>query len=286
MSLPDFFIIGAMKCGTSSLHDQLASQPGVFMSTPKEPNFFSDDDVYAKGLDWYRGLFADAPASALKGESSTHYTKLPTHPATIGRLASAVPRAQFIYVMRHPIDRLVSHYMHEWSQNVLTDPIDDAVASHPPLVDYGRYAYQLRPWIERFGRAAIMPIFFERMTAAPQETLSQIGAFLGLEGLVWRNDLEASNVSSARIRKFPLYDLVVDHPAAAALRRTLVPRSLRDAIKRNLQMAERPDLSPETRARLAAIFDEDLAELGAMLGADLNCNCFKDKATERALGWL
>ncbi len=61
MSLPDFLIVGAMKCGTSTLAAQLGAQPGLFMTTPKEPNFFSDDDVYARGMAWYRALFDAAP---------------------------------------------------------------------------------------------------------------------------------------------------------------------------------------------------------------------------------
>ena len=72
-------IIGAMKSGTRSLHDQLDLQPGFFMSDPKEPCYFSDDDVFDRGEDWYRGLFSGAGAGDLRGESSTHYTKLPTH---------------------------------------------------------------------------------------------------------------------------------------------------------------------------------------------------------------
>ena len=58
--MPDFIIIGAMKCATSTLHDQLAEQPGFVMSEPKEPNFFSDEENWAKGLGWYSGLFAAA----------------------------------------------------------------------------------------------------------------------------------------------------------------------------------------------------------------------------------
>ena len=58
--LPHFLVIGAMKSATSTLHNQLAAQPGIFMSTPKEPNFFSDDTVYAQGLAWYHGLFSGA----------------------------------------------------------------------------------------------------------------------------------------------------------------------------------------------------------------------------------
>ena len=62
--LPDFIIIGAMKCGTSSLHEQLALRPGIFMSRPKEPNFFSDGSNFERGLDWYGALFSEACAAA------------------------------------------------------------------------------------------------------------------------------------------------------------------------------------------------------------------------------
>ena len=88
---PDLIIIGAMKCATSTLHDQLARQPGLFMSVPKEPNFFSDDAQYARGFAWYTSLFADARPGTIRGESSTHYTKLPTLPNTVGVCAARCP---------------------------------------------------------------------------------------------------------------------------------------------------------------------------------------------------
>ena len=86
MALPDYLIIGAMKCGTSTLAVQLGAQPGLFMTTPKEPNFFSDDVIYSRGAAWYQALFDDAKPGDIKGEASTHYTKLPTHPDTLSRL--------------------------------------------------------------------------------------------------------------------------------------------------------------------------------------------------------
>jgi hypothetical protein len=275
-SLPDFVIIGAMKCGTSTLHAQLAAQPQFFMSEPKEPNFFSDDAIYAKGEDWYRGLFRNAPEGALKGESSTHYTKLPTYPDTIKRLAALIPDAKFIYVMRDPLDRLVSHYIHEWTQGVITCPIDKAIEKHPELVAYSRYAYQLQPWIARFGAGRILPVVFEQMTAAPDAELKRIAAFLGAQGEVaWKSDLEAQNVSSERIRKFPGYRLLVDNPVSTLLRRALIPRRLRDRVKSNLQMRERPQLSAELTAALAEIFDKDIAMLGPLTGAALTRASFR-----------
>lgn len=267
MTLPDFVIIGAMKCGTSTLHAQLAAQPQFFMSEPKEPNFFSDDGVYARGEGWYRALFKDAPAGALKGESSTHYTKLPTYPKTIDRLAALIPEAKFIYVMRDPIDRLVSHYIHEWTQGVITCPIDEAIDKHPELIAYSRYAFQLKPFVDRFGKTRTLPVIFEEMTANPDAELKRIAAFLGAEGdVAWKNDVEAQNVSSERIRKFPGYALLVENPVATYLRRNLVPRALRDKLKANLRMNERPTLTADRRAHLSAIFAEDGEALAAMIG--------------------
>jgi hypothetical protein len=258
MSLPDFVIIGAMKCGTSTLHAQLAAQPQFFMSEPKEPNFFSNDEIYAKGEAWYRSLFAKAPPGAIKGESSTHYTKLPAYPKTVDRLAALIPDARFIYLMRDPVERLVSHYIHEWTQGRLACGIEEAIERYPGLIDYSRYGYQLAPWTERFGRDRILTVEFERMTAAPDATLQEIAAFLGAKGsLTWRDDLQAQNVSAERIRTFPLKSLVIDNPVATALRRALVPKSLRDRVKSQLQMRERPALSDETLRRLTEIFAED-----------------------------
>jgi hypothetical protein len=266
-ALPDFVIIGAMKCGTSTLHAQLAAQEGFFMSEPKEPNFFSNDEIYAKGEAWYRGLFAKAPESALKGESSTHYTKLPTYPKTVERLARLIPRAKLIYVMRDPVERLISHYIHEWSQGVIACPIDEAIDKHPELVAYSRYAYQLEPWIARFGREEILSVLFEKMTAEPDAELKRIGAFLGAKGEVaWKRDLEAQNVSAERIRRFPGYSLIVDNPVATALRRALVPRSLRDRVKANLQMRARPELSADRLSRLKDIFERDRGDFVRLMG--------------------
>ena len=132
---PDFIIIGAMKCATSTLHEQLAVQPGIFMSELKEPNFFSDDDQYAKGMEWYLSHFKSAEAKDLCGESSTHYSKLPTYPKTIERIAKYLPDVKLIYVMRHPIDRLKSQYIHEWSQKVISVEINQAIHQYPELID-------------------------------------------------------------------------------------------------------------------------------------------------------
>lgn len=284
---PDFIIIGAMKSATSSLQEQLSLQPGIFMCTPKEPNFFSDDEQYAKGMPWYLSLFAEAPNGALLGEASTHYTKLPTHPKSIERIKEHLPNARFVYVMRHPVDRLVSHYIHEWSTGVFHCDIDTAVEKYPELKDYSRYAMQLKPYFNVFGMDAILPVFFDHLICEPQAELERICRFIGYQGQpVWVNDLKPDNVSSERIRKFPLYDFLIDSGPATWLRRNFIPQVLRDAVKKKLRMQKRPALSSDVKARLEAEFDNDLALLGEWLGTGIDCKNFKLSTSASALDWI
>lgn len=252
MPLPDFVIIGAMKCGTSTLAAQLGAQDGVFMSTPKEPNFFSDDDVFAKGLDWYENLFAESAAGDLKGEASTHYTKLPTHPRAAERLYADLPRAKLIYITRDPLERLISHYLHEWSMGAISTDIETALDQYPELIDYGCYERQIAPWRTLFGEDRILRLALEDMQAKPQAVLDRVAAFLDRPGaFVWQEERARENVSSERIRKFPLYDLLVESAPASALRRSLIPQSFRDVVKSRLRRRDRPELTTEVRARIA-----------------------------------
>lgn len=283
---PDFIIIGAMKCATSSIHTQLAQQPGIFMSTPKEPNFFSDDNEYARGIAWYEALFADAKPGDLCGESSTHYTKLPHYPDCLARMKAYLPAVKLIYVMRHPVDRLVSHYIHQWSQNEMTCDIDQAVDSSDELIAYSSYAKQLQPYIDAYGKASILPVFFEAVKARPAQELQRIASFIGYDGTVtWVDELAQQNASNERIKRFPGYELLVDSPVMTQMRRLLIPKFIRERIKKNLTMQNRPVLSTDTIERLTEHFDSDLAIVGAWLGLELNCGNFTQTVLNTTPVW-
>lgn len=283
---PDFIIIGAMKCATSSLHDQLAQQPGIFMSELKEPNFFSDDDCYAKGWDWYSSHFQEAPPQMLCGESSTHYTKLPTYPQTVERLGRDLRDVKLIYVMRHPIDRLVSQYVHEWTQRIISVDIDRALEQHPELIEYSRYAFQLQPFLDAFGREQILPVFFERLANHPQAELERICDFIGYSGQPhWNENLQAQNVSSQRMRQNRWRDLFVEAPGLREIRRWLVPKSFRLWVRSWWTMNEKPQLAPEQLERLQKIFDEDLMVLSSWLGISLSCENFRQRVNSGPMDW-
>ena len=278
---PDFIIIGAMKSATSTLHKQLSAQPGIFMSTPKEPNFFSDDPIYKGGLDWYKELFREAEADDICGESSTHYTKLPDYPETIQRLKSAIANPRLIYVMRHPVDRLISHYMHQWSEGVITCDIDKAVDRYPELIDYSCYGKQINPFIDTFGVKAVLPVFFVDLKSSPQRSLEMIGRFIGVTNpasLYWNRESGRDNVSQNRIRRFYGSQFIINSKPMIWIRRAFVPQGIRNRIRGYFTMGHRPRLSESQLAKVTEVFDQDLKLLRDWFGFEVSCQNFNEKS--------
>jgi len=274
MEKPDFIIMGAMKSATSTLHTQLSLQKGIFMTKSKEPNYFSDNEQYDKGHAWYESLFYEAKEGDLCGESSTHYTKLPHYPLTVGRMSKNLKSPKLIYVMRHPVDRLVSHYIHQWSQHVMTCDINQAVDEYDELVAYSCYAMQLSPYIEEYGRENILCVFMESIKNNPQEQLTKIADFIGYKGGVhWQFDVDIQNVSKEKIRAFPGYKVLIDSRPMAWLRRRFIPHSIRNSIKKIFTMQKRPLVNPEQLAKITEIFDADLKLLSVMLGCNILLTC-------------
>jgi len=283
--LPDFIIIGAMKCGTTNLHDQLVRRSSLFMSRPKEPNFFSDDEAVANRLGAYKKLFSGARPDQLCGESSTHYTKLPTYPGTVRHMRALVPNAKLIYIMRDPLARIVSQYMHEWTRGEINDDISSTLLRHDRFVAYSSYAQQLRPFLEYWGGENVLPICFERMTKHPTEVLSRVCSFLGdpsPEPVTWDPTAE-KNVSQGRLRKSAVREAILAIPPMRAVKDSL-PESVRDWLKAPWQMRERPELTGRILAEIEGRLDADLATLGHWLGLELTCRTWLN-AAQAPLAW-
>lgn len=275
-----------MKCATSTLHEQLALQPDIFMTALKEPNFFSNDEEYQKGIEWYLSHFESASDYNLCGESSTHYTKLPTYPQTVSRIQTYLPNAKFIYVMRHPLDRLISQYVHEWTQKVIDININEAIYQYPELIDYSKYTMQLLPYFEAFGQHRILPIFFERLLKYPQIELEKICNFIDYSHQPQWQTIDAVNVSTQRMRRSEWRDILVEAPILKQIRRNFIPKDFRNRIKNLWTMKEKPQLKSENITYLKSIFNEDLHLLGHWLGIELNCDEFKNKIiNEKEVFW-
>lgn len=282
--LADFYIIGAMKCATSTLHEQLARRSRFFMTDPKEPNFFNDESLYANDMPGYAALFEGALPGQIAGESSTHYTKLPTYQGTVDRIFAHTPSARFVYVMRDPIERLVSQYVHEWTEREVDVPISQALEKYPRLIAYSKYAMQLGPYLERFGKDKVLPVFFEHLVAHRERELERIARFLGddtSEPYQWHREAAQTNVSKERLRQSPLRDAVL---SVGVLRRAkdALPAPVKERIKSVWRMEKRPEIAPAAQQRLVTELDADLEKLGEMLGLDLSCDSFSRVAKRSA----
>jgi len=285
--LPDFLIIGAMKSGTTSLHEQLARRPGIFVSGQKEPNFFSNDEEYERGIDWYTGLFAAARSDQVCGEASTHYTKLPTYPRSLERMQAHLENVKLIYMMRHPIDRIVSQYIHEWTQREVAGSLEAALEQHERYTAYSSYARQLEPYLEAYGSNAILPLFFERMLTAPDEKLERVCAFIGDPTPlppVWDRTMPPQNVSRDRLRRSALRESLLSVPALSWLKEQM-PEPVRNRIKSFWQMRRRPQIPARLQRRIEARIDEDLARLGDWLGIELTCANWHEQVMAAPADW-
>ena len=130
--LPNFIVIGAAKCGTTSICDLLSSHPDVFMSNPKEPCFFSHMNEDFRTRDWYESLFDAVSGESAVGEGSTAYTHPDVIDATSRQILEAIPDCRLIYMVRHPIRRLESDWRMRRHEGWTSESISEAVMQQGP----------------------------------------------------------------------------------------------------------------------------------------------------------
>jgi hypothetical protein len=175
----DFMIIGVMKGGTSSLSDLLAAHSGVGFSNPKEPHFFSTAGNYPAKLDQYHGLFGEEK-QRLWGEGTTSYTKVPNFKVEIYKdLHEYNPELKFIYTLRHPVKRAISHYMHMYQRKAIDLSFEKALWQSN-ILHTGRFYTQLRPFVELFGREQVYLYKFEDFISDQQSVFDGVLGYLGL----------------------------------------------------------------------------------------------------------
>jgi hypothetical protein len=180
--LPNFLIIGAMKAGTTSLYHYLRVHPHVFMASIKELDFFDRKANWKRGLDWYRKQFEGAgPEAFAVGEASTAYTKYPSVPGVPERMATVVPEARLIYVVRNPIDRIRSHYQHRVAVGAEKESFEKAVFDNPIYLHCSRYASQVEQYLHFFSREKLLLITSEELRHSREPTMRRVYAFLGLD---------------------------------------------------------------------------------------------------------
>jgi hypothetical protein len=261
-ALPTFLVIGAMKAGTYSLHNYLHRHPQIEMSQRrKEVNFFIDSFNWARGLAWYQAHWrGDTP---MRGESSTRYTMRDKFPEVSGRIHQLLPDARLIYLVRDPIRRLLSQYVHEVDDNQEFRSFEALLAApdRDLVLNTGRYHYQLQAYLRYFAPESIHVACFEDLVAQPVETMQTILRFLGVDaGFSDPSWTQAHNDSADKRQETPSGRVVRKLVGRRPIRRNAW---LRDTFTRPIP---RPQFDPVRHADIVALYREDTEQLARLTG--------------------
>lgn len=267
--LPRFVIIGTMKSGTSSLFRWLGQLPGVALPAVKEPNFFCDDRAWRRGIAAYVSYFADVPARSLTGEASVAYTDPACAPTVAARVRTSLPDVRLICVVRDPIERLRSHYIHEVLRGRERRSLVDAVSGQGnPYVRRSHYATALEPWLTAFPREQVLIVRFEDLVRDDGHTWDRITSHLKLSPSP--RPEEVHNASSAKPAFTGLMRLLYRRPilrvaraVPSPLRHLLVPLALRPADRHREQLDSAVQPLPHA---VEALVRGDVARLPELVG--------------------
>jgi len=251
MPTPDFLIIGAMKSGTTTLYRDMLRHPGVFMPIDKEPHALCSDSVLTpRGREGYASLFRDARPGQKRGEASTGYTKRPMHERVVDRSIEVCgPDLRLIYIVRDPVERALSHHYHEVAMGDGPPDFTEAIERNPGIIEFSRYAWQLEPWIERFGKDNILVLIFEEYVQDRRSGVSAAWRHIGLEppgDFTLAGD--GHNRGETRVRLNGLGGAIQANPIYRRLIRPASSPELRDRVKRlfGRPVPPRPEKPPPT----------------------------------------
>ena len=282
---PNFFVLGAAKCGTTTLHEVLGAHPQIFMTKEKEPRFFDDDIYYNRGLDRYlRDHFRGAASFKARGEATPAY--LAWERKVRDRIRRDLGKdLRFVVILRDPVKRAWSHYLHAVCLGVETESFERALelestrlsAGRPSWTAYFRdslYAHQLHVWFEAFPREHFLVLLTEDLAECPGAVARQAFAFLDVDP-----DVELPPPTPTNVRGIPR------HPRlAAALNRPgammgtlkhLVPYRTRQRVRYVLNRWNRrpfekvPVLDPVIVRALGRRYYDEILAVEEIIGRDL-----------------
>jgi hypothetical protein len=258
--LPNLIVIGAAKCGTTSIHKYLDQHPQVFMAEPRDiplkamKYFWRDDWRERRG--WYESHFeTDHP---VRGEATPAYTAFAFHPGVPARMHELIPDAKLIYLVRDPIERIVSHWVQRRADEDTT-PFERYMRAYEAPDNYivcpSRYWTQIQQYLPYYDASQMLIVDQHDLRTRRRETMREVFRFIGVDENFESQEFDVERNTRAEKygpRKFAakMWKPVI-YPASRA-----VPRPVRDVIRSPAkkvlmgQVRESPVLSEQMRKRL------------------------------------
>lgn len=271
----DFIILGAAKCGTTSLSNILASHPDVCFCKNKEPHFFSKNLNWKSNLDQYSLLFKPEK-NQICGEASTSYTMYPEFNLDTCRdLYEYNPNLKLIYIIRDPCERIISQYMHCYLRGLTFETIGQAIVSDPIYINRTRYFTQINPYINLFGLTNILLLTFEEFVSDTELALGKVSGFLGLDANKYVFKNIHSNKSVDEQKNDARLDDFIKKYMYPELLKEIIPEEIKRNFYRGLQnkfarkIKEKPCLDQGLREVIANMLILDVRKIEELMGREL-----------------
>lgn len=274
MILPDFFIIGAERSGTTWLAQTLKKHPHIYLpETRKEINFF--DLYYQRGFDWYQKFFP-TPEQASQyicvGEATPNYLYIPEVPE---RIYKHIPNCKLIAILRNPADRAYSKYGLKVRTHAYTGSFIEYLKERPGTVARGFYSQQIKRYLEYFPLEKLLILIFEETIKYPELAFKKIGNFLSVDNHKFEVSANKQKINSS-------YHVYFARPYALAhsmvkwlvkndldwIYNTAKNFGLRKELFGNKEPL--PLLDPDIRKELLVKYQEDIHQLEKLIGIDLS----------------
>lgn len=285
--LPDFFVLGVAKAGTTSFHHYLRQHPGLYLPYVKELGFF-DAPAGAReaGLDRYLEHFADA-GTRLSGDATASYFRHVDPAADRMRQLYGDDPARFLLLLRDPVRRAYSHYLHNVSEGREPASFEEALEAERAAPERkkeewkayfadGAYAETLARWFDRFPRERFLVLLSGELEERPDSVLERTFRFLGVDPAVeveTGKRLNRTGESQSRALGRLLSRLPFSAPDAI---RRVLPRPLRLRVDQFVRRrstgspSDRPTLDPDLEDRLRRRYAPHVRRLSEMIDRDLS----------------
>lgn len=261
--LPSFIVIGASKCGTTSVCDILSQHPEVFVTNPKEPHYFQFDE-FEEWRPWYEELFEGAEHCQAAGEGSVSYTLPGKAERAAGRIQRLIPECRLIYMVRHPLRRLESDWKMRTIEGQKLGPLSRAVHDAPDLVDIGAYWTHLSIYRKYFPDDQILVCFLEDLSSDPSGEIARMLEHIGVSPDVVPTSVDQRrNSAEARRRGVALQKLGPLYPVARRIKQLLPPAWTEPLIRTLTRRQPDPQVSwdEEVLHQVARRLEEDTRRL-------------------------
>jgi len=284
--LPNFIIVGTPKAGTTSLYHYLSEHPQVFMSEPKEVNYFSKDEIEEQGLYYqdfkakdlksYEALFNQVRNEVAIGEGSVSYLYYPKTPQKIKNI---LPDIKIIILLRDPIERAYSHYLMDFRMGLINLSFEEVVyktSNHKKIdlfyqqyIELGLYYKQVKRYVDTFGNTQIKIFLQEDLKNNTEKVIFDLYSFLDIDNSIIIDTNQQHNAFSMPKNKVihQLYSSYI----IRSLIKTVFTKKIKEQIKNIFfERKKKPKLNYKTKEYLQKIYFEDIKKLESLINQDLS----------------